>query len=82
MYMTLALSIDLGQTANYSVEKNASNSRIIGVINDCKKQVNPPIYLKSRPNNNSISVKILETNGIVSTTTYDYVLNLHLEKIK
>lgn len=82
--MTLSLSIDLGQSANFAVQRNktnASNSRIIGLINDCKKMNNPPIYLTSRPNNNSFSVKILD-NNIVSTTLYDYVLTLNFEKIK
>ena len=80
--MTLSLSIDLGQTANFTVQQNkthASNSHIIGVIND---MINPPIYLKSRPSNNLFSVKILNKNNTISTIENNYVLNLHFEKIK
>ena len=82
--MTLVLSIDLGQTANFSVQPNktnASSSRIVGVINDLNKKTNNTIYLQRKPCNNLFSVKILD-NNIVSNTLYDYVLTLHFEKIK
>lgn len=83
--MTLALSIDLGQTANFAIQQNktnATNSRIIGMINDYNGLINQPFYLKHRPSNNSFSVKILNENNIVSTIPYDYVLTLNFEKIK
>jgi hypothetical protein len=83
--MTLSLSIDLGQSANFAVQQyktNASNSRIVGIINASRININPPIYLKTKPCNNAFSVKILNEAGIVSTTAYDYVLTLHFEKIK
>jgi hypothetical protein len=82
--MTLSLSIDLGQTDNFANQPNKTlcqNTRIVGTISDLKKSTNPPIYLKSRPNNNSFSVKILDETGIVSTTAYEYVLILDFQKI-
>jgi hypothetical protein len=82
--MALSLSIDLGQTDNFSNQPNKTlcqNTRIVGFISDQKKSINPPIYLKSRPNNNSFSVKILTETGIVATTPYDYVLILDFQKM-
>ena len=83
--MTLALSIDLGQTDNLttsSTQTRALITRKIGLITDFKRIVNQTFYLKNRPNNNLFSVKILDENNLIHTIENDYVLTLHFEKIK
>lgn len=81
--MTLNLSIDLGQTeilTTSSTQTIAKITRNVGVICDYQNMINPPIYLKSRPNNNSFSVKIMN-NEVIATTNYNYILTLHFQKI-
>jgi hypothetical protein len=83
--MTLSLSIDLGQSDSFIVQKDktsASLSRIVGQINNNKHNFNQPIYLKSRPNNNLFSVIIFDETGNVSTTNTNYIITLVFEKIK
>jgi hypothetical protein len=81
--MTLALSIDLGQTNNFYNLTNKTcspNTRIVGIIND-ENTTNQPFYLNKKPSNNSFSVKILDGTNAISLLNYKYILTLHFKKI-
>jgi hypothetical protein len=82
--MTLFLSIDLGQPANFitkPLSTTATNTRIVGILNGCQKSQNPPIYLSHTPTNNLFNVRVLNEINEISLID-NYVLTLNFEKIK
>ena len=81
----VTLYVDLGQdtvmttSPTQVVARNTrENGRFIPRID-----VNQTIELHSRPQNNTFSVKLIDClTNLVSTENYEYIVQLHFEKIE
>ena len=81
----ITLHIDLGQdtvTTTSPTQVVSRNTRELGRFIP-RIDVNQTIELRSRPQNNTFSVKLIDSlTNLVSTEVYDYIVQLHFEKIE
>lgn len=80
----VSLHVDLGQdtvmttSPTQVVAKETQRNRFIPRID-----VNQTIELRSRPQNNTFSVKLMDNlTNLVSTEDYEYIIQLTFEKIE
>jgi hypothetical protein len=85
MSSSIILKIDLGQQSNvFNCDDKtitAKNTTDVGLIVN-RYDINSPIYLARKPDNNIINVKLFDNDtGLLTAIKYDYVIQLFLEKI-
>ena len=86
MSSSLYVQADLGISSVISASKintRGQTSIILGKFITAY-DLNNPIYLKTRPNNTTINVKIMDnsTGSVYTDLQYDYVLQLFLERVR
>jgi hypothetical protein len=81
----ITLHIDLGQdtvTTTSPTQVVSRNTRELGRFIP-RVDVNQTIELRSRPQNNTFSVKLMDNlTNLVSTLDYEYIIQLHFEMIE
>ena len=81
----ITLHIDLGQdtvTTTSPTQVVSRNTRELGRFIP-RVDVNQTIELRSRPQNNTFSVKLIDNlTNLVSTLNYKYIIQLQFEKIE
>ncbi len=81
----ITLHIDLGQdtvTTTSPTQVVSRNTRELGRFIP-RIDVNQTIELRSRPQNNTFSVKLMDNlTNLVSTLDYEYIIQLHFEMIE
>jgi hypothetical protein len=81
----ITLHIDLGQdtvTTTSPTQVVSRNTRELGRFIP-RIDVNQTIELRSRPQNNTFSVKLIDNlTNLVSTLNYKYIIQLQFEKIE
>lgn len=81
----ITLHIDLGQdtvTTTSPTQVVSRNTRELGRFIP-RIDVNQTILLRSRPQNNTFSVKLIDNlTNLVSTLNYKYIIQLQFEKIE
>jgi hypothetical protein len=81
----ITLHVDLGQdtvTTTSPIQVVSRNTRELGRFIP-RIDVNQTIELRSRPQNNTFSVKLMDNlTNLVSTTDYEYIIQLHFERLE
>ena len=81
----VTLYLDLGQdtvTTTSPIQVVSRNTRELGRFTP-RVDVNQTIELRSRPQNNTFSVKLMDNiTNLVSTEDYEYIIQLTFEKIE
>jgi hypothetical protein len=81
----ITLHVDLGQdtiTTTSPTQVVSRNTRELGRFIP-RIDVNQIIELRSRPQNNTFSVKLMDNlTNLVSTLDYEYIIQLHFEMIE
>lgn len=79
----ITLHVDLGQdtvSTTSPTQVVSRNTRELGRFIP-RVDVNQTIELRSRPTNNTFSVKLMDNlTNLVSTLDYEYIIQLHFEK--
>ena len=79
----ITLHVDLGQDTILTTSPTqvvSRNTRELGRFIP-RVDVNQTIELRSRPTNNTFSVKLMDNlTNLVSTLDYEYIIQLHFEK--
>ena len=80
----LYLKLNLGQNTVYELtnKTEAKSSSVVGCLHR-RYDMNNEIYLKRKPDDNTINVMIYDkATDLINTTRFTYVIQIFLEKIE